>query len=54
MTDNNYDFCKDIEEDEEEYEEYYDDTGNMPCDTYGPAACTPSCSNYPRCQGWIK
>ena len=39
----------------DEFEE--DDWGwesNMPCDTYGPAACSSSCANYARCQGWEK
>ena len=59
MTDNYNSKCNNVDNDscedfEEEYEDYYDDTGNMPCDTYGPAACSPSCSNYPRCQGWVK
>ena len=42
---------------EDEYEEEYDDYGyeyNMPCDTYGPAACSSSCPNYAKCQGWEK
>lgn len=36
----------------EELEEYeFDDefTGNMPCDNYGPCACTPSCPKYWEC-----
>lgn len=30
-----------------------DYTGNMPCDNYGTCAGS-TCSNYPKCQGWIK
>ena len=42
---------------DEEYEDYSDDYGyesNAPCDTYGPAACSSSCPNYAKCQGWEK
>ena len=49
-----YEECDLENKDDDEYEEYYDDTGNMPCDTYGMCACTSSCSNYPKCQGWEK
>ena len=39
--------------DYEEYEECDDYSGNMHCDTYGICGGS-SCSNYPKCQGWIK
>jgi len=39
--------------DEELYEEVDDDYENiMPCDIYGPWACSISCSNYAKCMGW--
>lgn len=43
-----------IEEDDE-WDTYDtpEDFENAPCDTYGPAACSSSCSNYARCMGWI-
>lgn len=28
---------------------YQEETGNMPCDTYGMAACSRSCSRYYQC-----
>lgn len=42
--------------DGEEVEYDWDDTtegydSNMPCDTYGPCACSSSCPNYIQCQG---
>ena len=37
---------------EELYEEVdYGYEMNMPCDTYGPCACSSSCPNYIQCQG---
>lgn len=40
--------CEVFEDEDDGYE------SNMPCDTYGPAACNSSCANYARCQGWEK
>lgn len=34
-------------------DESADYTGNMPCDNSGMCAGS-SCSNYPKCQGWVK
>lgn len=42
-----YDECDD------DYDDYYEETGNMPCDNYGMCAGS-TCSNYPKCQGWEK
>ena len=43
---------------EEELDDYANDMyavhSNAPCDTYGPAACSSSCSNYPKCMGWVR
>ena len=39
-------------EEEDEYEdEDFGYESNMPCDTYGPLACTPNCSNWQKCNG---
>lgn len=39
------------EEDYTEENEYYEGLMNMPCDTYGMAACSHSCPKYYQCQG---
>ena len=40
------------DEDYEEEDDYGegDYSGNMPCDTYGPLACSSSCPQYYQCQ----
>lgn len=53
-----YETCSDMmfnnaADEDEEYDDMYEYTGNMPCDDYGMCAGS-SCSNYPRCQGWVK
>lgn len=35
---------------DEEYEDVDEESGNMPCDTYGMLACSHSCPNYYKCQ----
>jgi len=42
-----HDFFGDYEDDEDE--EWEEETGNMPCDTYGMAACSRSCPQYYKC-----
>lgn len=38
---------------ENNWADYYEETGNAPCDWSG--MCTGSdCFNYPKCKGWVK
>ncbi len=37
------------QDNDEENVDYVDTSNNMPCDTYGPLACTESCPRYFLC-----
>ena len=51
-------YCDDCSQNPEnpeyvDFDSYYVDAGgNMPCDTWGAAACSDLCPRYAKCQGW--